>query len=108
MTDNNGDFIIELPSGVYTLTIKAPKYNTLRVEKLAVNNNETRTVSFAMKSVSDNVASIKEVVITGTRKADTQAGLLAQQKKAAQMSDGISAEQISKTPDNDVGGTLKE
>lgn len=107
VTDNNGDFVIELPSGVYTLTIKAPKYNTLRVEKLAVNNNETRTVSFAMKSVSDNVASIKEVVITGTRKADTQAGLLAQQKKAAQMSDGISAEQISKTPDNDVGGTLK-
>ncbi|MCW3162740.1 TonB-dependent receptor [Chryseobacterium oryctis] len=107
ITDNNGDFIIELPSGTYTLTVKASKYNALRVEKLAVNNNETNTVSFAMKPISDKVADIKEVVITGTRKADTQAGLLAQQKKAAQMSDGISAEQISKTPDNDVGGTLK-
>lgn len=107
VTDNNGDFTIELPSGVYTLTVKSPKYNALRVEKLMINNNETNRVSFSMKSISDKISDIKEVVITGTRKADTQAGLLAQQKKAAQMSDGISAEQISKTPDSDVGGTLK-
>lgn len=107
VTDNNGDFTISLPSGIYTLTVKAEKYSTLRVEKLSVMNNETNTVSFAMKPAQDKIANIKEVVITGVRKADTQAGLLAQQKKAAQMSDGISAEQISKTPDNDVGGTLK-
>lgn len=107
VTDNNGDFTVSLPSGIYTLTVKAEKYNTLRVEKLSVMNNETNTVSFAMKPAQDKIANIKEVVITGVRKADTQAGLLAQQKKAAQMSDGISAEQISKTPDNDVGGTLK-
>lgn len=106
-TDNNGDFTIELPSGTYNLTVKAPKYSSLRVEKLAVNNKETHTVSFALRSVSDKVASIKEVVITGTRKSNTQAGLLALQKKAGQMSDGISAEQIAKTPDNDVGATLK-
>lgn len=106
-TDNNGDFVVSLPSGIYTLIIKASKYNTLRVEKLSVANNETNTVSFAMKTAQDKIADIKEVVITGTRKADTQAGLLAQQKKAAQMTDGISAEQISKTPDSDVGGTLK-
>ncbi|UOU97021.1 TonB-dependent receptor [Chryseobacterium daecheongense] len=107
VTDNNGDFAVSLPSGTYTLTVKAEKYSTLRVEKLSVMNNETNTVSFAMKPVQDKIANIKEVVITGVRKADTQSGLLAQQKKAAQMSDGISAEQISKTPDNDVGGTLK-
>lgn len=107
VTDSNGDFSIELPSGSYTLIVKATKYDVLRVEKLLIANNETNTVSFVMRSASDKIASIKEVVITGTRKADTQAGLLALQKKAAQMSDGISAEQISKTPDNDLGGTLK-
>lgn len=107
VTDNNGDFSTDLPSGVYNLTIKASKYNTLRVEKLSIANKETNTVSFALNRASDKITDIKEVVVTATRKADTQAGLLAQQKKAAQMSDGISAEQISKTPDNDVGGTLK-
>ncbi|MCW1962514.1 TonB-dependent receptor [Chryseobacterium viscerum] len=107
VTDNNGDFTIDLPSGTYNLTIKAPKYNTLRVEKLSVINKETNSVSFALNKASDKITDIKEVVITAARKADTQAGLLAQQKKAAQMSDGISAEQISKTPDSDVGGTLK-
>ncbi|WP_390452330.1 TonB-dependent receptor, partial [Chryseobacterium sp. Alg-005] len=107
VTDNNGDFIITLPTGIYTLTVRAEKYSTLRVEKLPVTGNETNNVSFALKPVQDKIADIKEVVITGVRKADTQAGLLTQQKKAAQMSDGISAEQISKTPDNDLGGTLK-
>ncbi|HCN47526.1 MAG TPA: TonB-dependent receptor [Chryseobacterium sp.] len=107
VTDNNGDFSVDLPSGLYNLTIKAPKYNTLRVEKLTVSNKETNSVSFALNRASDKVTDIKEVVVTATRKADTQAGLLVQQKKAAQMSDGISAEQIAKTPDNDVGGTLK-
>ncbi len=89
------------------MTVKAPKYNALRVEKLSVANKETNTVSFALNRASDKITDIKEVVVTATRKADTQAGLLAQQKKAAQMSDGISAEQISKTPDNDLGGSLK-
>lgn len=107
ITDNNGDFSLDVPSGVYTLTIKAEKYNALRVEKLTIANNETNTVSFALKAASEKETAIKEVVITGLRKADTQAGLLAQQKKAAQMSDGISAEQITKTPDSDVGATLK-
>ncbi|WP_280694400.1 TonB-dependent receptor [Chryseobacterium sp. H1D6B] len=108
VTDNNGDFSFNIPSGIYTLTVKASDYSSLRVEKLKIINDETNTVSFAMKHISsDKETSIKEVVITGTRKADTQAGLLAQQKKVAQMSDGISAEQISKTPDSDVGGTLK-
>lgn len=107
VTDNNGDFSLDIPSGEYRLTVKAEKYSSLRVEKLTVKGNENNSVSFAMRSVSENETSIKEVVITGTRKADTQAGLLAQQKKAAQMSDGISAEQISKTPDSDVGATLK-
>lgn len=107
VTDNNGDFTVDLPSGTYNLTIKAYKYNTLRVEKLSVTDKETNSVSFALNKASDKITDIKEVVITAARKADTQAGLLAQQKKAAQMSDGISAEQISKTPDSDVGGTLK-
>lgn len=107
VTDNNGDFATDLPSGIYNLIVKAPKYNTLRVEKLSITSKETNTVSFALNKASDKITDIKEVVITATRKADTQAGLLAQQKKAAQMSDGISAEQISKTPDSDVGGTLK-
>ncbi|MDR6403694.1 MULTISPECIES: TonB-dependent receptor [Chryseobacterium] len=107
ITDNNGEFAVDLPSGTYTLSVRATKFNPLRVEKLTVSNNETNNISFAMKQVSDKITNIKEVVISGTRKADTQAGLLTQQKKAAQMSDGISAEQISKTPDNDVGGTLK-
>ena len=111
-TDNNGDFSADLPAGTYTLTVNMKGFRTLRVEDLAVKPNETNSVSFVMSAAKTKVSedserTIKEVVIRGTRKADTQAGLLTQQKKAAQMSDGISAEQIAKTPDSDVGATLK-
>ncbi|WP_042722106.1 TonB-dependent receptor [Flavobacterium sp. B17] len=107
ITDNNGNFTLDITAGEHTLTVVADKYSPLRVERLLIKINETNAVSFALKPLSNKETSIKEVVITGTRKADTQAGLLIQQKKAAQMSDGISAEQISKTPDSDVGATLK-
>lgn len=111
-TDNNGDFSTDLPAGTYTLTVNMKGFRTLRVEDLAVKANETNSVSFVMSAAKTKVSedgekTIQEVVIRGTRKADTQAGLLTQQKKAPQMSDGISAEQIAKTPDSDVGGTLK-
>ncbi|AZI20678.1 TonB-dependent receptor [Chryseobacterium taklimakanense] len=111
-TDNNGDFSTDLPAGTYTLIVTMKGFRTLRVEDLAVKANETNSVSFVMSAAKNQVSedgerTIKEVVIRGTRKADTQAGLLTQQKKAAQMSDGISAEQIAKTPDSDVGATLK-
>lgn len=107
ITGNNGEFAVELPAGTYTLTVDAPKFAPLQVEKLVVKADEANAVSFVMRQAGEKETEIKTVVITALRKADTQAGLLTQQKKAAQMSDGISAEQISKTPDSDVGGTLK-
>ncbi|MFP3835992.1 carboxypeptidase-like regulatory domain-containing protein, partial [Chryseobacterium sp. SIMBA_028] len=53
VTDNNGDFVVDLPSGVYVLMIKATKFNSLRVEKLSVRTHETNMISFALKPASD-------------------------------------------------------
>ena len=52
---------------------------------------------------------MNEVVIIQDYKKATASvgGMLLQQKKAAQFSDGISAEQIARTPDRDVASSLK-
>ncbi len=59
--------------------------------------------------LKDDAESLNEVVVTQTYQKATASteGMLLQQKKAAQFSDGISAEQIARTPDKDVGSTLK-
>ncbi|RYF13602.1 MAG: TonB-dependent receptor, partial [Flavobacteriales bacterium] len=59
--------------------------------------------------LNDDAESLDEVVVTQTFQKATASteGMLLQQKKAAQFSDGISAAQIARTPDKDVGSTLK-
>lgn len=103
-TDSNGNFTIDLEEGVYTIEISFISYKTHRITGVSVKPGEITNLNLAMKP---DVVGLDEVVITVNYNDASTQGLLMQQKKAAQMSDGISAEQISKTPDSDVGATLK-
>lgn len=107
VTGNNGDFSIELPEGQYTLTIRAKGYSTTILDDVIVKNSETNQVSLSLSPIGKDERIIKEVTISAAKKQNTVSGLLAKQKKAAELSDGISAEQISKTPDNDAGDAIK-
>ncbi|WP_185260241.1 TonB-dependent receptor [Elizabethkingia anophelis] len=107
VTGNNGDFSIELPEGQYTLTIRAKGYSTTILDDVIIKNSETNQVSLSLSPIGKDERIIKEVTISAAKKQNTVSGLLAKQKKAAELSDGISAEQISKTPDNDAGDAIK-
>ncbi|WP_415778269.1 carboxypeptidase regulatory-like domain-containing protein, partial [Elizabethkingia occulta] len=106
VTGNNGDFSIELPEGQYTLTIKAKGYSTTILDDVIVKNSETNQVSLSLSPIGKDERVIKEVTISAAKKQNTINGLLVRQKKAAEVSDGISAEQISKTPDNNAADAL--
>ncbi|ODM52553.1 TonB-dependent receptor [Elizabethkingia meningoseptica] len=107
VTGNNGDFTIELSDGQYTLTIKAKGYSTTILNDVIVKNNETNQIALSINPIGKDEQIIKEVTISAAKKQNTVSGLLAKQKKAAELSDGISAEQIAKTPDNDAGDAIK-
>lgn len=106
-TDATGDFSIDLPPGNYVVNFSYYEgYEKKNLENVPVISGENTTLNIVLKNVD---IALDDIVITATYKksAASTEGLLVQQKKAIQFSNGISAEQIAQTPDGDVGATLK-
>lgn len=105
ITDLDGKYKLDnIPAGVTTIQFSFMSYQTLQVNDVKIATRETTPLDIVLKEASQELG---EVVVTGSVKANTQAGLLALQKISPVMSDGISAQQISKAPDSDVAAALK-
>jgi TonB-dependent receptor len=105
-SDFDGHYVLELESGEYTIEVSAISFQTQKISGVKVLEDKETPLVVSLK---EDAQSLKEVVITQNYKKATASveGMLLQQKKAAQFSDGISAEQIARTPDRDVGSSLK-
>ena len=106
VSDIDGNYSFDLEEGIYTLEISYVSFQTQKITGIEVAEGSGTILNIALK---EDAQSLDEVIITQTFQKATAstAGMLLQQKKAAQFSDGISAEQIARTPDKDVGSTLK-
>lgn len=106
ISDTDGNYSLSLDPGTYTIEVSFMSFQTQKITGIQVSENDSTPLNIALK---EDVQSLQEVVITQTYKKATASveGMLLQQRKAAQFSDGISAEQIARTPDKDVGATLK-
>ena len=105
-SDIDGNYVLEVEPGEYTVEISAISFQTQKITGVKVlEGGETPLVI----SLKEDAESLNEVIIIQDYKKATASveGLLLQQKKAAQFSDGISAEQIARTPDRDVASSLK-
>lgn len=100
----DGSYQLSLEPGTYTLEVSYISYQTKRITGVVIKSGETTNLDVALKAAS---SSLKEVLVTSSFKKESVAGLYAQQKNAASVTDGISAEQIARTPDNNVGAVLK-
>lgn len=104
-TDVKGKFNIKgIASGTYSLICTYVGYTSKTVSNIEVTAGQTVTINVNLQPESRKT---DEVVIEARRINDNQAAILAQRKNAAQVSDGISQEEISKTPDGDAGQALK-
>lgn len=103
-TGVDGSFSISVDPGNYTVEISYVSYQTRRVTDVTVKSGENTSLNISMKPAS---ATLAGVVITGGYKKASNEGLLAKQKNAAEMSNGISAEEIEKTPDANLGEAIK-
>lgn len=103
-TSVDGSFSISADPGTYTVEIRYVSYQARRVTDVIVKSGENTPLNVSMKPASETLAG---VVITGGYKKTSAEGLLARQKNAAEMSNGISAEQIGRTPDRNIGESLK-
>ncbi|AEW01203.1 hypothetical protein A4D02_32795 [Niastella koreensis] len=100
----DGTFSIPVPAGTYMAVISCVGYDTKQVSEIVVNANETVTLTLTLKRQKGQ---LQGVVVTANVRKESVAGLYARQKNNAALTDGISAEQIARTPDKNIGESLK-
>jgi hypothetical protein len=102
VTDIDGNYVItNVPVGEHTVTYQIAGYQP-SATKVIVGTGKA-----AVANVTLNYKVSSEVVVTAKRVDNTTAALLTRQTKAAAAQDAISAEQISKSPDNDAADAAK-
>lgn len=103
ITNNSGEFtFLGLPAGNHELKISYIGYKTLSTS-IAVEENKITVYSF---SVEPNVKSGKEIIVTGDR-LKGQAKALNQQKNGKNIGNIVSADQVGRFPDANIGDALK-
>jgi len=104
-TDIEGKFTISnLKPGTYSLQVSYVAYQTAIVPDVIVEAGKIINVDFEMK---EEAGQLDEVVITGTRETNTDFSIVRSIKESKLVVSGISAEQISKTPDGDAAQVMR-
>jgi TonB-dependent receptor len=107
VSDLNGNFSFgKLATGNYSIKCSFIGYSEKIIEDIKVTSGETVSISISLDEKS-NIQT--DVVVTSRTKAgkETVASLLVSQKNSANVSDGISAEIIRKTPDRSSSDVIK-
>jgi len=96
--------IVSLPAGRYNLIFSAIGYSKYKIENVEVIPSSITTINGSLKTDSFRT---DEVVIQAKAENSYEAALLNQRKASSSISDGISAEQIRKSPDATSSDALK-
>jgi Carboxypeptidase regulatory-like domain/TonB-dependent Receptor Plug Domain len=91
-----------LPVGTYSVRSFYIGYAPAQVDSVRVAAGQATVVSLSLSTTPVQLAEL-EVKAAEPAKISSAAGLLAEQQNAPAVSDGVSAETISKTPDSDAG-----
>lgn len=105
VTDFDGNYTIEkIPVGKYQLVCSFISYDKKIVENVEVKPGDVTIINI---NLGQATLDIEEVTVTAKQIKRTEAALITLQKKAANVIDGISAQQISRLGDNDAASALK-
>ncbi|WP_165456358.1 TonB-dependent receptor [Pedobacter kyonggii] len=100
----DGSYTLSVNPGIYTIEVSYMSFQTQRITGVVVKEGKNTLLEI---SLNPDTKGLKEVVVTAGYKKASTAGLLAKQKNASEISNGISAEQIARTPDKNIGESLK-
>ncbi|MEO5891434.1 MAG: TonB-dependent receptor [Ferruginibacter sp.] len=102
VTDQNGELLLsDVPAGKYTLVISYIGYQR-KEESISVNTGTTELTEI----LSANAVLNKEVVVMGDR-LKGQSKALNQQKNSGNITNIISADQMGRFPDANIGDAIK-
>lgn len=104
--DFDGKFsLANVPAGKVSLVISYISYTTKKIAEVTVKANDVTDVNIQLEPSTSSELQEVEVVVTLNKENNT--ALILQQKNAASVSDGISAETIKKTPDRNTSDVIK-
>lgn len=101
----DGDYDMQLAPGTYTVRISYISFTTQRITDVVIKAGKTTTLDVVLEPSSET---LEEVVVTAgyNRRANNIAALNTIRKNEVTAIDGITAEQIARTPDNNVAQVL--
>lgn len=100
----DGSFQLTLPKGTYEAEVTAVGYGKKLITQIEVKENQTADLNITLKRERGQLSA---VVVKASAKKESVASFFTRQKNNAAITDGISAEQISRTPDKNIGESLK-
>lgn len=104
-TDIDGNYSIRnVEAGVYNLIVSYISFTSQTITGVEVKNGENVTLDIALQPETEL---LDEIVVTAETVRSGEAGLLSIQRKAIPVQDGISAEELSRTTDGNVGSAMK-
>ncbi len=103
-TNFDGCFQIELPPGTYALRVTYDLYQTARLTNVVVGRGEAVELSIDLQPDTDTLA---EVVVTARADRATEATQLELRRQSSSVSDGISAQEIARSPDSNAGDAAR-
>ncbi len=100
LTDYDGRFAVDLPPGTYSLRSYYDLYQPTRIDDVVVRRGRCTAVELALDS---SASQGEEVVIEVRADTGSEASALRVRREAATVQDGVSAEEIRRSPDSDAG-----
>lgn len=104
-TDLKGNFTLnDVPTRTFSVEVSCISYAKMRISDITVRGGQTKPLDVVLQ---DDTELLQEVVVTASYNKASANGLYAKQKAMVAMSDGVSADLIKKTSDNNVAQVLK-
>ncbi len=102
--DIDGNYNIELPAGIYTLTVRYIGYKTIVKDTLEVPEKGEIILDFLMDGDSHTLG---EVSVTAVARRNTETAQVQEQKRSLVVQTGVSAQQIARTQDKDASEVIR-
>ena len=104
VTDFDGNYSLTLSPGKYTIVYSYISYKTVTISDVEIKEDESTVINLDLKTDSEQ---LETVVIEASVITESEVGLLIEQKKAINLTSGISNQTISKIGDSNLSSAIK-
>lgn len=103
-SDFEGDYMLEVEEGIYTVVFSFIGYETIEVSEVVVKAGETTELNVTMKA---SAGTLDDVIITTTTARDTEASVLTLQRNSVNLMDGLASQTFAKIGAGEVSSAVR-